>query len=745
MISTTSLTPSGTALCRGCGEAFEPKRKNQQRCKPGCGWTRPFRSTEAANQARTAMRAGPREFITIDGEGIKDPDTGEHKYVLISCGDKHFSYDGAALEFGEIMHFLWNCYLCAPRAIYVGFYLKYDWAQWVRSLPVDRAQALLSEEMIKKRSRRYKHLPPFAVTYGGWDFDYLYGRRFKLRPAWLPKYFAEDMDRHRGWNADKEVYEEWGCKGCDGCRCPWEWMWINDAGSYFQTTLLKAIDPNPEKNPNPVCTQEEYEIIKVGKDRRNHAEYDPAMIEYNQLECDITSRLMAQLAEGMREEGLRPGRDQWYGPGQLAQLWLRKIKAPTGAQVREATPEGALDAARMSYFGGWFEIFWHGPAKGTSYSYDINSAYPFIMSQLPCLLHGKWTYETDVEMRKADPATLLDGFQLIHATVEGKNQIVGAMLHRQKNQKILRPQKTRGWFWARELKAALDAGFVSRIGFHERWHYAPCSCPPPLAALRELYEGRLAMGKNTAQGKARKLIYNSCYGKFAQSVGQPVFGNPIYASATTAGCRAMCCEAIGSHPRKADALLAVATDSVTFDSPHTHLTLSEEQLGAWSLTEHENLSLFMPGVYWDDRTRERVETGKEGVFKSRGIAAKDLSKHLASLDAAWKRAERSGEWPAMQVIVSFQLTSPRQALAQGDWSRCGQVRDDRPRDISADPKDKRQALCPGRSIPYEMGKELMSLPYDGTFGDELRARNEREYGDHPDGPVIQLETEVFRD
>lgn len=745
MISTKQAILSGMALCKGCGQAFRPVQTNQLRCKPNCGRarTRPAgnhdrRGQAQKNQARAAERAAPREFITIDGEGVTDRATGEHKYVLLSCGDKHFSYDGAALEFGEIMHFLWKCYEENPRAIYVGFYLKYDWGQWLRSLPADRAKALLSEEGLKKRTRRGRHLPPFPVTYGGWDFDYLYGKRFKLRPAWLPKFFGEEMERHRGWNAELEVYEESGCKGCDLCQCPWEWMWINDIGPYFQMSLLKAIDPNDKKNPNPVCTLEEYEIIKKGKARRNNAGYDPEMIRYNQLECEVTSRLAAQLAAGMAEEELRPNRDQWYGPGQLAQMWMRKIEAPTGEEIREAVPEEVRLAAQAAYYGGWFEIFWHGPYQGTSYSYDINSAYPFVMSKLPCLLHGAWIYETGKDIKEyAD-------FQLVRARVQGKNTVAGAMLHRTLGHAILRPKETQGWFWGNELKAAIDAGFVEKYELFERWRYVPCSCKPPLAPLAELYEGRLAMGKNSPAGKARKLVYNSCYGKLAQSVGEPVFGNAVYASATTAGCRALMCQAIGSHPRGADALLAVATDSATFRWPHPKLPLTDK-LGEWSMTKHENLSLFMPGIYWDDETRAAVATGERGVFKSRGIAARDLSKHLYELDRAWLRFSRRG-WPTLTLPVSFQLVSPKQALDRGNWALCGQPPENPERTISADPKLKRWALGPGRSKPFERARNgIESVPYDGAFGDELRAQNDEDIGDHPDGPVLQLEAEVFHD
>ena len=47
----------------------------------------------------------------------------------------------------------------------------------------------------------------------------------------------------------------------------------------------------------------------------------------------------------------------------------------------------AMEAARMTYYGGWFETFVNGVIPGTSYAYDINSAYPYAISTLPCLLH----------------------------------------------------------------------------------------------------------------------------------------------------------------------------------------------------------------------------------------------------------------------------------------------------------------------------------------------------------------------
>ena len=92
--------------------------------------------------------------------------------------------------------------------------------------------------------------------------------------------------------------------------------------------------------------------------------------------------------------------------------------------------------------------------------------------------------------------------------------------------------------------------------------YHPCSHGKPLAGLAELFQQRLRVGKSTPHGIGLKLTYNSAYGKFAQSIGTPVFANPVYASLITAGVRAMICDAIATHPNHTDDLLMIATDAV---------------------------------------------------------------------------------------------------------------------------------------------------------------------------------------
>jgi hypothetical protein len=425
---------------------------------------------------------------------------------------------------------------------------------------------------------------------------------------------------------------------------------------------------------------------------------------------------------------------------------MGKIGLPKAEAVRLVVPEAVRDAARGSYFGGWFEIFWHGLAEGTSYGYDINSCYPFIMSRLPCLMHGHWTHKLEKPGgRKLTRAARYElgemGLAFLRTHLRGGHPLVGTMPHRNQGRTICRPPETRGWHVAAELAAAHAAGFIDEVRVYETWTYHPCDCPPPLAAIADLYTGRLIAGKNSPAGKARKLIYNSVAGKNQQSVGNPAYGNAVWATLITSGCRQIIAEAIGSHPSAARDLLMVATDGLVFRTPHPSLPLDSERLGAWTASEHQNLSLFMPGVYWDDADRARIARGEGHAFKSRGIAAKDLAKHISELDDTWLTAG-PGHWPRMELDVSFQLVSVKQALQWGKWELAGTVNTDKTRVISADPKAKRLASGPGRSLPVP-AEQLDSLPYDGLFGDEMRAFADDEFGDHPDGRVADLLIEAL--
>jgi hypothetical protein len=683
------------------------------------------RRTEQSARRRGERRAHDLEFIGVDGEGVGR--WRDHKYVMLGCGSDQITESGG-LTFSTVLEFLYSQYLTRPSAVFAGFFMGYDFTQWFKTLPRERAWMLLTPKGRARRARRtHQHLGPFPVRYDGWEFDILGMKRFKFRPE--------------------------GVKG--------GWMYINDAGPFFQASLMSVIDPR--KWDEPIVTEAEYAVLEEGKRNRDTAVLDAGMQAYNALENAVLSRLLSRVNTGLVAAGIRLKKNQWFGPGQAAQAWLNGIKAPTGDVVRETlTGHGAvrdvpgkvtplLDAARSSYYGGWFEIFAHGHIPGDTWEYDINSAYPAIISALPCLLHGVWRHTAG--NRQGSPGNGV--VVLSHARVRGNNRRIGAMLHRHEDHSILRPHETAGWYWQHELDAAVRCGLIDTLVCDEQWAYTGCDCPAPMRGIRGLYDERLRVGKNSPHGKGLKLVYNSVYGKFAQSVGDPKYGNALYASLVTAGCRTMILDAIATHPRGTDSVCMVATDGVYFTSPHPVLPISS-RIGDWSESIHQNLTLFKPGVYWDDNTRERIADGRDPAFKARGISAKAFAPMLEDVDRHFDQwpddfpRERDPhgpreEWyPKVTFQSGFSMVTCQQALQRGKWDTAGFVSDvELTQD--ADPITKRHSGYYEDGVYWSRpfangGPRIESYPYDRRFGQP----DPEEYGITDDGTVKDQWARMFR-
>jgi hypothetical protein len=604
-----------------CPNWFERTRITHNYCSETCRRYKP----DTGPVKPSINKSRETEFVMVDGEGIGNGR--DHKYVLLGVGDRQREWPDGVKNIIEIFDFLYATFTEKPDAVYAGFFLGYDFNMWLRLLPRERAWLLLSAEGKAKRARNTRsHLAPFPVEFCGYEFDILGMKRFKLKPK------AES-----------------------------KWMYICDAGPFFQTSFLIAIDP---RNWNkPVVTAEEYAAIKQGKERRDSAVLDDEMRYYNRLENEVGARLMKRLELGLSHANVSLKKQQWFGPGQAAQAWMRlNNKLDRTTKAIRSHKSHLINAAIATYYGGWFELPVHGHIPGLTYEYDINSAYPFIASQLPCLC-GKWEHGT---------RSPKNGLSMVRVIVWGKDRYLGPLPYRREDGRVLRPRYTEGWYWWHEILAAKRAGLISEITCLEYYTYSGCPHPPPLKQLNGLYESRLRIGKDTPEGKAFKILYNSVYGKLAQSEGEPVFGNPFYASLITAGCRVMVLEAITTHPLRSSAVVMVATDGIYFTAPHPQLdSRVSQKMGEWSKSIHSNLCVFKPGIYWDDDARTAIARGEKPAFKSRGISAADFAESIAEVDKLfnqwgekWLPGMPPGrdDWPCVSFKARFTQTSVRQAL-----------------------------------------------------------------------------------
>ena len=666
------------------------------------------RAREAARMRKSRALAIP-EFIGVDSEGIGRGI--KHRAVLLGVGtDQYVARDlTKGLVYEEVFRFLYSEFEKHPQAAFVGFYLKYDFVQWLKSLPVKAAWMLLSPKgkaMRKMTQPDGKRRTFHPVRIDGWEIDMLGMRRLSIRPR-----VCQCAELTRVCTHTQK-----------------SWMHICDAGPFYQMSFLQVCDPAIWKDDpdGPICSGAEYLDLKRGKDKRAVAKLDRDMKHYNQLENVLLARAMERLCKGFHAFGIRLAKDEWYGPGASAGKWLKNHGSPRHKDAVDIMPDWFLDACAGSYYGGWFEIFSHGLIYGESHNYDINNAYPFATTHLPHIC-GECTYARGKGQYKGDGK-----YVLVSATVRAKGNRIGPVPYRDSSGSILRPGTSRGWYWASEMDAATRAGLVAtdKTEYHEWVEFIPCKHPAPFTEVKDLYYERLRVGKNSAQGMSIKLNNNSLYGKFAQSAGTAPFNNWFYASLITSTCRTQILDAIATHPGKADSVLMVATDGIAFDSPHPTLPVSKD-LGEWDHSVYTDLCLFKPGVYWH-------KVGKEQLLKAktRGVPKTEFSKEIAGVEEWFKtlltqkaapgqvnaaafmdwskinvHIDSERAWPRFFVPIRFRLKSLNQALNEGEWSRAGVMQNNILVMQDSDPQSKRANPVYNRS-KKRIDSHLHHLPKD---------------------------------
>lgn len=316
----------------------------------------------------------------------------------------------------------------------------------------------------------------------------------------------------------------------------------------------------------------------------------------------------------------------------------------------------------------------------TVYGYDISSAYPYHLFQLPCLACGRWQYTTkERDLRGCTTA-------LVHYSYRARRKYTWAPYPvRAADGSICYPSRGEGWVWLSEF----DAGrrLFETVRFLGAWVYrTDCDCHP-FASVPDLYRQRVSLGKDAA-GIVLKLAINSLYGKLAQSTGiNPRYQSWVWAGMVTAGTRAQILDLMAVAPHMTD-ILAIATDGVysrrklkcprpidtgTFDVVNEKG--EHKPLGGWEEKEYPNGLFFVkPGIYFapDD-------ADKDDALRARGIGRRALLENKAAIIAAYesgaetvkigqverfhgaktsiskalKRSERYGEWLPMPIELRF--------------------------------------------------------------------------------------------
>jgi hypothetical protein len=551
------------------GDRHKPGRKGD-RHKPGRIDTR---TPEAAAKRKAEAYANYKSppFLAIDGEGWGRTDNGVQYYQLMIAAndDERYVLDtGKPLETAEILE--WLALLPKGRTL-ISFSFGYDVTMLTKTLPTAKKIALVKrEERPVVTKPGWKLGSPKPVYHNGFAMD------------WLPrKYFSIN---------GRMIYDTW---------------------SFFGKSLLETL------KLWDVCTAEEMDIITAGKERRPGEAHDRKLeTEYCTLENKALCRVMTKIRDLCRKLGYPL--TSYYGAGSVANAVLKKHSVDSHAGV---LPESVRNAAQTAFFGGRFETASLGEFNDVYY-YDIVSAYPTTIRNLPCLACGEWT-----KRRKYDPTQEVAlwhvawGFGPMH----GEDDVLhtwGPLPWRSDHGLICYPAQGEGWYHASEVSAALEM-YPSNIAVLDGWSYETACDHRPFAFVDDLFKERAKYksmsaedpkysANNGAEQLVLKLGLNSLYGKTAQSIGNPKYANPVWAGMVTAGTRATLLGAIAQAPEE---VLSTATDSISSRVP-LNLPIGKE-LGQW---EHEAYGyVFIAGdgmSYSPDHDGRRTRT--------RGIGAKDI-------------------------------------------------------------------------------------------------------------------------
>lgn len=601
--------------------------------------------------------------VAIDGEGVTID--GKHRYTYLAAStatkDLGAIHNPDGLETTAIFDFL----LSLPkRSLKVGYGLGYDKTLWVRDMPNSMIWALARPE------RRMRDGRPVPIRWEGYRVNMIH-RRFTVG------------------------------RGERTCTV-WDFI------GFFQRTFVRSL------KDWGVGTAEELERIQAMKDQRgNFAELSTEDVHaYCRAEC----RLMAQLADRLIEAhhaadlSLR----SYYGAGSTASVLLDRY----GARSQRATfPDAMLGPVDCAFFGGRFEVARIGPVSNHVHGYDIASAYPHVISQLPCFEHGKWTYgkPRQDELEGADAALCQYRLPLSDSCISPVTSAYGIELastmswgplpFRRKDGNIVYPVSSGGgWVWRDEFLAAQK--FADNVEIVSAWLYhTDCDCGRPFAGFEGEFAKRLAWGKE-GRGQVLKLGMNSCYGKRAQRTGSMVYRCMVAAGIITSTTRA---RLLALMTLDREAVLSVATDGL-MASRKLPVETASKVLGCWEYKSMPSgVFMLRPGFEFSLGFKDE---DSESV-KARGAGKKIVAQHRRQIIEQWERSPAESFTLTGRSLfrgLKTSITASRRGWKRknyGQWV-------DAPFVISYAPTPKRPAMTADyRLLTWALDDSEQSAPYKG--------------------------------
>lgn len=378
-----------------------------------------------------------------------------------------------------------------------------------------------------------------------------------------------------------------------------------DVFAFFQASFLTTM-----KEWVPDLARDTIARIEEGKSQRQErTDTTDEYVRYCYDECVTLVEIMNRLRIALEDCNLSLNR--WDGPGAVAQAKLQSNRIKS---YMIDTPEFARVIVSRAFSGGRIETTVLGYQEGEFWDYDINSAYPSKMKDLPCLSHAEIVLSDEPK----------GPWSIHHIKFEFKKNLAWYPLWARTSRGEIRyPYRGEGCYYTAEYNLA--KAYAEKHG--GTITYLPgslqiretCNCKP-FAFIQDDYDKRREWKatSNPAE-KGMKLIINSLYGKTCQQKGSKDYASSFFqlewAGMITAGTRAQLGQAALLIPLE-DTLM-FATDGLLTKSKVT-LPLSKD-LGAWDIANGGEpctaAQIIMPGIY-------RLYYGTKEKLKYRGFVIK---------------------------------------------------------------------------------------------------------------------------
>jgi hypothetical protein len=567
--------------------------------------------THPVNRKTKKANFAPIPFAGIDGEALRFNNTSNYCILQIdgfkTLKTDHYLHLGTL----EILDYIMSD---KRNMVYVGYYLNYDFENWLVDLSDSQYRNIMN----------------------GYEINF-HGYRISIIPR---KIFNITKDEIR-----KKVY---------------------DFSGFFQSSFIKACEKSG------IVTKEEMEIIKSGKDNRDYFSIEniEEIITYNKLECALMTRIMSWLTKTI-DEGftlanipITPKAKHSYGPGSYAKEFLKVSNWIEEHHILYISNDNSMHYHFLSEYGGYnytingdfpldnypfISSYAGGRIEQASYgffdkihSYDIRSAYPHAMSLLPKwdkndvvfeYLNGNYKHQYLINMRYM-------GMILIEWDFPDEWDYY-PFFYRASNGNVFFPRRGKNWIISTEYYAAKDTienfstyvkeyGILYIDGTRELGDGLNSPKSESGKKIRLIYDERNRMKEQNIGGElALKLVLNSSYGKTVQQIGIEDFKNDdlkafndFVASWITGNTRAQIWRAIAPHIQD-NCIIAIQTDGIYSTKP-LDLKLGTK-LGEWDYSELSDGIFLMPGIY------EYKKNGKT-TQKHRGYAKSfDFNKAINSI------------------------------------------------------------------------------------------------------------------